>query len=131
MIKTNRKYIVIYWKAIYSTYKKRPIKSFLLIGYIGRSEVASRIRAMILSLNDGFLNRSVFVKINKFNLDIWGSILLNLLIGVYLLLTKKVHWRRKIMQDSTSMLQLHSGFNVSWKLCLELCFRKSFRPKRS
>ena len=29
------------------------------------------------------------------------------------------------------ILQEQSGFNVSWKLCLNLCSRKGLKPKRS
>ena len=37
--------------------------------------VASRISVFILSLYDGFCQRSVFVKLGKVDLDTWGSIL--------------------------------------------------------
>ena len=35
------------------------------------------------------------------------------------------------MVVSTSRPQLHNGFKVSWKLCLNLCSRKWLRPTRS
>lgn len=38
------------------------------------SMVGSRINLLTLSLKDGFVNRNVFVKLGKLNLDIWGSI---------------------------------------------------------
>ena len=41
--------------------------------------VAPRISVLIVSLKDGFPNRSVFVKLGKLNLDTWGSISLRLL----------------------------------------------------
>ena len=36
-------------------------------------------------------------------------------------LTNWGEWRRKCSVDSTSFPLLHSGFNVSWKPCLNLC----------
>ena len=56
--------------------------------------VASRISVLILSLKDGFPNRSVFVKLGKLNLHIWESIFLRLLMSVHLSLRKKRQWRR-------------------------------------
>ena len=46
--------------------------------------VASRISALILSLMDGFLNRSIFIKLGQVTLDTWGSILLRLFVRVHL-----------------------------------------------
>ena len=40
------------------------------------SMVASRINVLVLSVKDGFANRSVFVELDKVNFDIRGSILL-------------------------------------------------------
>ena len=56
--------------------------------------VASRISVLILSLKDGFPNRSVFAKLCKLKLNSWEPILLRLLMSVHLLLRKKGQWRR-------------------------------------
>ena len=53
------------------------------------SMVASRINVLVLSVKDGFANRSVFVKLDKVNFDIRGSILLSLFMKVHLSLRKK------------------------------------------
>ena len=53
------------------------------------SMVASRINVLVLSVKDGFANRSVFVKLDKVNFDIWGSILLSLFMKIHLSLRKK------------------------------------------
>ena len=38
--------------------------------------------------------------------------------------------RKKWIADSTSLPQLHIGFSVSWKLCLNLCSRRWLSPSR-
>ena len=53
------------------------------------SMVASRINVLVLSVKDGFANRSVFVELDKVNFDIRGSILLSLFMKVHLSLRKK------------------------------------------
>ena len=50
---------------------------------------------------------------------------------VRLSLIKKGQWRKKWVMDSISWPQLHKGFNVSWKLCLNLCSLKWLRPSLS
>lgn len=65
------------------------------------SMVGSRINVLTLSLKDGFVNRNVFVKLGKLNLDIWGSILFRLFMKVHLSLRKNGNWRRKCLQDLT------------------------------
>ena len=57
--------------------------------------VVSRTGILILALKDEFPKRSVFVRFEKLNLEIWGSILFRLLIRVYLLLRNRGPWRRK------------------------------------
>ena len=47
---------------------------------------------------------------------------------VRLSLLKKGQWRKKWIVDSISWPQLHKGFNVPWKLCLNLCFLRWLRP---
>ena len=42
----------------------------------------------------------------------------------------KGQWRKKWIADSTSLPQLHIGFSVSWKLCLNLCSRRWLSPSR-
>ena len=42
----------------------------------------------------------------------------------------KEQWRKKWIADSTSLPQLHIGFSVSWKLCLNLCSRRWLSPSR-
>ena len=65
------------------------------------SVVGSRINVLTLSLKDGFVNRNVFFKLSKLNLDIWGLILFRLFMRVHLSLRKKGNWRRKCVQDLT------------------------------
>ena len=50
---------------------------------------------------------------------------------VLLSLTNWGQWRRKCSVDSTSFPQLHSGFNISWKPCLNLCSLKWLKPSLS
>ena len=50
---------------------------------------------------------------------------------VCLRIVKLWQWRKKCMVVSTSRPQLHNGFKVSWKLCLNLWSRKWLRPTRS
>ena len=50
---------------------------------------------------------------------------------VLLSLIKKGQWRKKWVADSISWPQLHKGFIVSWKLCLNLCSLKWLRPSLS
>ena len=50
---------------------------------------------------------------------------------VRLSLKKKGQWRKKWVVDSISWSQLHKGFNVSWKLCLNLCSLKWLKPSLS
>ena len=57
--------------------------------------VAFMIRVLVLSLKDGFPNRSVVDKSGKVNLETWRSFLLKLLMRVHLSLRKKEYWRRK------------------------------------
>ena len=76
------------------------------------------------------VRRSVFVKSFKEIWDICGLILFKLLIMVHLLLIYGRHWSRKWEEDSKSIPQLQRGFNVSSKLCLNLRFRKWFKPRR-
>ena len=57
-------------------------------------------------------------------------VLSRLLMRVHILLRKKRHWRRKSLQDSTSMPQLQDGFNVSRQLCLTLCSREWLGSRR-
>ena len=47
---------------------------------------------------------------------------------VHLSLTNSGQWRRKCSLDSTSFPQLYSGFNVSWKPCLNFCSFKWLKP---
>ena len=65
------------------------------------SVVGSRINVLTLSLKNGFVNRNVFFKLSKLNLDIWGLILFRLFMRVHLSLRKKGNWRRKCVQDLT------------------------------
>ena len=44
---------------------------------------------------------------------------------------KKRQWRKKWVADSISWPQLHKGFIVSWKLCLNLCSLRWLRPSLS
>ena len=67
----------------------------------------------------------------KVNLDLWVSTLIRLLMRAHLLLIRKGDWRRKWVQDLTSMPQLHCRFNVSWKWCLNIYTGKWHRPMRS
>ena len=50
---------------------------------------------------------------------------------VRLSLIKKGQWRKKWVADSISWPQLHKGFIVSWRLCLNLCYLKWLRPSLS
>ena len=50
---------------------------------------------------------------------------------VRLSLIKKGQWRKKWVMDSISWPQLHKGFNVSWKLCLNLCSLRWLKPSLS
>ena len=50
---------------------------------------------------------------------------------VCLSLIKKGQWRKKWVADSIFWPQLHKGFIVSWKLCLNLCSLKWLRPSLS
>ena len=45
--------------------------------------VASRISILLLSLKYDFPKRSLFIKFDKLNLDIWGSILFRLFMSVH------------------------------------------------
>ena len=40
-------------------------------------------------------------------------------------------WNKKFVVDLTSAPHLHDGFSKSWKLCLNLCSRRSLRPRWS
>ena len=46
-------------------------------------------------------------------------------------LIKKGWWRKRWVADSIFWPQLHNGFVVSWKLCLNLCSLKWLRPSLS
>ena len=59
------------------------------------------------------------------------SILLKVLRRVYLSLVNNGQWRKKWVVDSIPCSQLHKRFNDSWKLCLNLCSLKWFKPRRS
>ena len=50
---------------------------------------------------------------------------------MHLLSRNKGHWRRKWVKDSTPMPQSQIGFNLSWKLCLNVCSRKWFGPRHN
>ena len=55
--------------------------------------------------------------------SVW-SMLTKLFRSVRRSLLYKGQWRKKWIADSTSLPQLHIGFIVSWKLCLNLCSRR-------
>ena len=50
---------------------------------------------------------------------------------VLLSLKKNRHWRKRWVVDSISWPQLHKGFNVCWKLSLNLCSLKWLKPSLS
>ena len=75
--------------------------------------VAFKIRVLVLSLKDGFPNRSVVGKSGKVNLETWRSFLLKLLMRVHLSLRKQEYWRRKWKKDSTLIRQLQSIAKIS------------------
>ena len=60
-----------------------------------------------------------------------SSNLQSILYKVYLSSLNIGQWRRKCEVNSISKPQLQIGFKPSWKLCLNLCFRKWLRPKRN
>ena len=60
--------------------------------------------------------------------SVW-SMLTKLFRSVRRSLLYKGQWRKKWI-DSTSLPQLHIGFSVSWKLCLNLCSRRWLSPSR-
>ena len=66
-------------------------------------------------------NRSVLVIVASAWFKIITSILVILLRKVFLSVRKLGQWRRKSHVFSTSQPQVQSGFNVSWKLFLNLC----------
>ena len=61
--------------------------------------------------------------------SVW-SMLTKLFRSVRRSLLYKGQWRKKWIADSTSLPQLHIGFSVSWKLCLNLCSRRWLSPSR-
>ena len=61
--------------------------------------------------------------------SVW-SMLTKLFRNVRRSLLYKGQWRKKWIADSTSLPQLHIGFSVSWKLCLNLCSRRWLSPSR-
>ena len=50
---------------------------------------------------------------------------------VYLSLLNNEQWRKKWVVDLIPWPQLHKGFKDPWKLCLNLCSLKWFKPTRS
>ena len=64
------------------------------------------------------LSNSVWPMLTKLFRSVRGSLLY------------KGQWRKKWIADSTSLPQLHIGFSVSWKLCLNLCSRRWLSPSR-
>ena len=93
--------------------------------------VTTYLSLLILSLKGDFPKGTVFLRFEKLNLDIWESILFRLLMRVHILLMNKVHRERKWVKDAIPIPQSQCGFNVYWKLCLNLCSRRLFRPRCS
>ena len=93
--------------------------SNLLVDKI-KAIVALRILELSLGLSDVFPKSKVCVKTllvfsNKLQLK-----LPKVLRRVRLSLANWGQWRRKCSADSTSFPHVHSGFNLSWKPCLNL-----------
>ena len=61
--------------------------------------------------------------------SVW-SMLTKLLRSGWRSLLYKGQWRKTLIADSTSLLQLHIGLNVSWKLYLNLCSRRWLSSSR-
>ena len=64
------------------------------------------------------LSNSVWSMLTKLLRSGWHSLLYN------------GQWRKTLIADSTSLLQLHLGLNVSWKLYLNLCSRRWLSSSR-
>ena len=96
-----------------------------------KSILAFKICKLILSEYFQLPNRSVLVIVASAWFKILLSILVILLRGVFLSLRKLGQWRRKWHVFSTSQPQVQSGFNVSWKLFLNLCSLRWLCPSRN
>ena len=104
-------------------YFKKSCSSNLLVAKI-KSIVALIILELLLGLSDIFPKSKVYVKtLLVFSKKLWLK-LPKVRRRVRLSLKNWGQWRRKCSADSTSFRQLHSGFNVSWKPCLNLCSLK-------
>ena len=99
---------------------KRSCSSNLFADKI-KSIAALRILELSVGLSEVFPKSKVCLKTllvfsNKMQLKLF-----KLLRRVRLSLPNWGQWRRKCFVDYTSFSQLHSGFNVSWKPCLNFC----------
>ena len=95
-----------------------------------KSIVKLIIFAFTIALKVALPNSTICVseKLVLFN-SVW-SMLTKMFRSVRRSLLYKGQWRKKWTADSTSLPQLHIGFSVSWKLCLNLCCRRWLSPSR-
>ena len=89
--------------------------------------VASRISILLLSLKYDFPKRSLFIKFDKLNLDIWGSILFRLFMSVHLLSRNK----RRRLYIWSSMLVLTKCFAAYEVLLLYWFYLERYVKDRS
>ena len=92
---------------------------------------AWRICVLVSASKEQFPNKSVFIKtvsVTSVNLQSMFFIVLRRLCLSSLYMGQ---WRMQWEVDLTSKPQLQIGFNVSWKLCLNLWSREWLRPTRS
>ena len=91
---------------------------------------AVKTEAFFTSLNESRPKISTFEILKSSLLKIFSSILWSLLKSVSLSFEKLGQWRREWIVVST-VPQLQIGFNVSWKLCLNLWNRGWLQPSLS
>ena len=89
------------------------------------------ICVLVCASTDQFPNKSVFIKI----VSVTSSNLQSMFFIVFRRVSLSSLYMRQLrtywVVDSTSKPQLQIEFNVSWKLCLNLCLRKWLRLTRS
>ena len=87
-------------------------------------KVASNISKFLFESKDKLPKGNVCVKTKSVLFNKLQSILLKVLRKAYLSLMNNGQWRKKWVVDSILWPQLQKGFEISWKLCLNLCSLK-------
>ena len=90
--------------------------------------VALRVCVLVCASTEQFPNKSIFIKTVSVTSSYLQSMFFIVLRRVCTLSLYMGQWRMQWKLDSTSKPPLQIGFNVSWKLCLNLCSHKWLRP---